>query len=62
VAFGGVGSVFGTSGETPRLHPNLGAGVRFEFDKKQQIHIRFDYGFGVGTVHSGAYLTVGEAF
>lgn len=62
VAFGGVGSVFGTGGETVLLHSNLGAGLRFEFDKKQKINIRFDYGFGIGTPHSGAYLTVGEAF
>lgn len=62
VAFGGVGSVFGTSGEALRLRSNLGGGLRFEFDKKQHINVRLDYGFGIGTKHSGAYLTVGEAF
>lgn len=60
VAFAGTGGVFGSPGETLRWRPNGGAGLRFEFDRKQRIHLRADYGFGDGI--SGFYLTVGEAF
>lgn len=59
VLFCGVGSVFGSPGERVRWRPNGGLGVRFEFDRKQHIHLRADYGFGDGV--SGFYLTVGEA-
>lgn len=58
--FGGAGSVFGTPGERLRWRPNIGGGIRFEFDRKQHIHLRLDYGFG--EKNSGFYLTVGEAF
>ncbi len=58
--FGGTGSVFGTPGERLRWRPNIGGGVRFEFDRKQHIHMRLDYGFGEKS--TGLYLTVGEAF
>jgi len=58
--FGGAGSVFGTPGESLRWRPNWGGGLRFEFDRRQNIHLRADYGFGEGS--SGFYLTVGEAF
>ncbi|MBL7805619.1 MAG: BamA/TamA family outer membrane protein [Saprospiraceae bacterium] len=60
VVFGGTGSVFGTPGERLRWRPNAGAGLRFEFDRKQHIHLRMDY--GIGAHNSGFYLTVGEAF
>jgi outer membrane protein assembly factor BamA len=62
VVFGGVGSVFGTAGEPILLRPNAGLGLRFEFDRKQQLHLRIDYGFGQGDGNSGAYITIGEAF
>lgn len=58
--FGGTGAVFGSPGETPRWRPNGGLGLRFEFDRKQHLHLRADYGFGEG--NSGFYLTMGEAF
>jgi outer membrane protein assembly factor BamA len=60
VVFAGAGAVWGTSGEKARIRPNAGAGLRFELDPRQQIHIRLDYGIGDGS--SGFYLTVGEAF
>lgn len=59
-AFCGTGTVFGSPGEAMRWRPNGGAGIRYEFDRKQHIHLRADYGFGDGV--SGFYLTVGEAF
>ncbi len=58
--FAGAGAVWGTPGHAVRLRPNGGAGLRFELDRKQQIHVRADYGIGDGV--SGFYLTVGEAF
>jgi hypothetical protein len=62
VVFGGGGSVFGAPGESLRLRPNGGAGLRFEFDRKQRLHLRVDYGIGAGRGNSGLYVTVGEAF
>ncbi len=62
VLFGGAGSVYGTAGENLKIRPNAGVGLRFEFDRKQQLHLRVDYGFGAGKGNSGAYITIGEAF
>lgn len=62
VLFGGGGTVFGTPGEGPRLRPNGGAGLRIEFDRRQKMHLRIDYGFGEGKGNSGIYVTLGEAF
>ena len=62
VVFGGGGTVFGAEGENLKIRPNGGLGLRFEFDRKQQLHLRVDYGFGVGKGNSGAYITIGEAF
>lgn len=62
VAFVGTGSVFGTPHERARLRPNGGGGLRFEFDRRQKLHLRFDYGIGEGKGNSGFYVTLGEAF
>lgn len=62
VLFAASGAVFGTPGEPLRWRPEGGGGLRFEFDKKQQIHLRLDYGIGDGPKNSGFYLTFGEAF
>lgn len=62
VVFGGAGGVFGTTGERIRWHSNYGGGLRIEFDRKQQLHLRVDYGVGQGEGNSGFYVTVGEAF
>ena len=61
VLFAATGTVFGTPGEGLRWRPEGGAGLRLEFDKKQQLHLRLDYGVGVGPENSGFYLTFGEA-
>lgn len=62
VFFAGAGTVFGTNADVFKLRPNAGLGLRFEFDRKQQLHLRMDYGFGQGKGNSGAYITIGEAF
>jgi len=60
--FAATGTVFGTPQESLRWRPEGGAGLRLEIDKKQQIHLRLDYGIGDGRKNSGFYLTFGEAF
>ncbi|MBC7776708.1 MAG: BamA/TamA family outer membrane protein [Phycisphaerae bacterium] len=62
VVFAGGGTVFGKAGETAKFRPNAGAGLRFEFDRRQKLHLRFDYGIGEGKGNSGVYVTLGEAF
>ncbi len=62
VVFAGTGSVFGVPDEQLHWRPNAGAGVRIEFDRKQQQHIRLDYGWGEYPGNAGFYLTFGEAF
>ncbi len=62
VLFAGAGSVFGTPGESAKLRPNGGAGLRIEFDRRQKLHLRIDYGIGEGEGNSGVYITLGEAF
>jgi outer membrane protein assembly factor BamA len=61
-AFAGVGQVsrhvdtFGTD-----FNVAGGAGVRFQFNRRDRINIRFDYGVGSGG-SSGLYFGVNEAF
>lgn len=62
VVFGATGTVFGTPGESLRWRPEAGAGLRLEFDRKQHLHMRVDYGIGAGANNSGFYVTFGEAF
>lgn len=62
VVFGGGGTVFGKAGESAKFRPNGGAGLRFEFDRRQKLHLRLDYGIGKGAGNSGMYVTLGEAF
>jgi outer membrane protein assembly factor BamA len=62
VVFGGGGTVTGRPGENARFRPNAGAGLRIEFDRRQKLHLRIDYGIGKGAGNSGFYATVGEAF
>jgi outer membrane protein assembly factor BamA len=60
VIFSGLGTVFNHLNEKVVWRPNIGGGLRYEFDRKQRLHLRLDYGIGNGS--SGFYLTVGEAF
>ncbi|MCP5052626.1 MAG: BamA/TamA family outer membrane protein [bacterium] len=62
VGFTGIGQVAPTLGELgfDNLKPSYGLGLRYLFDKKEKIRIRFDLAFGKGT--SGFYFSVFEAF
>lgn len=62
VVFGGGGTVLGQVGESAKFRPNAGAGLRVEFDRRQKLHLRIDYGIGEGKGNSGFYATLGEAF
>lgn len=62
VVFAGAGTVFGTPGESMKVRPNGGGGLRIEFDRRQKLHLRVDYGIGEGNGNSGVYVTLGEAF
>lgn len=62
VAFAAAGAVFGTPHQRIRWRPNGGIGLRVEFDRQQQQHLRLDYGWGEFPGNSGFYLTFGEAF
>jgi outer membrane protein assembly factor BamA len=61
-AFAGYGTVYNQT-STLQNHqwlPNYGAGLRLRLDKKDNVNLRFDYGFGKNT--SGFYVSFGEAF
>lgn len=60
--FGGLGNVAGEiSGfQLQNTRWTAGLGLRFLLLEAEQVHVRLDYGFAVGS--SGFYLTVGEAF
>ncbi len=62
VVFGSTGLVSDTwsNFQIKHLRYTVGAGLRFLLSKKEQIHLRLDYGIGKNT--SGFYLTFGEAF
>ena len=61
--FGGIGQVGYTVqelGETP-LKVAGGAGIRFQFNRRDRLNARLDYGVGRGG-SSGVYFSIGEAF
>jgi hypothetical protein len=62
VLFAGIGDVAPSVGKLT-LERNLwtaGLGIRYLWDKEEQLKIRLDYGWGNGD--SGFYLSLGEAF
>lgn len=61
--FVGAGQVAPRIGDFGPTDFNLagGAGVRFQFNRRDRINIRFDYGVGTGG-NSGLYFGVNEAF
>ncbi|RYU80782.1 BamA/TamA family outer membrane protein [Hymenobacter persicinus] len=63
VLFGGLGQVGRTVSELGQnsLKATGGAGVRFQFNRRDRLNIRFDYGVGRGG-SSGLYFSIGEAF
>ena len=61
--FGGIGQVGYTVqelGETP-VKVAGGAGIRFQFNRRDRLNARLDYGVGRGG-SSGIYFSIGEAF
>ena len=62
VGFAGTGDVYNNVAEFQfkNLKPNYGMGARFMIDKKENLNLRFDVGFGKGT--NGFYLGIAEAF
>ena len=62
VGFIGAGDVYHNIDQFQfkNLKPNYGVGARFSIDKKENLNLRLDYGFGKNT--SGFYLSIAEAF
>jgi outer membrane translocation and assembly module TamA len=58
ISTGGVSESIKNVWENPRVA--YGGGVRFRFNKKEKIAVRFDYGAGKDT--QNFYFTIGEAF
>jgi outer membrane protein assembly factor BamA len=58
-SYGGVAPSF-SSMQIENYRWNAGAGLRFLINKKENVNIRADIGFGVETTNF--YLTIGEAF
>lgn len=63
VLFGGLGQVGDTFGEFGRggLKAAGGAGLRFQFNRRDRLNVRLDYGVGMAG-SSGVYFSIGEAF
>ncbi|MEO9870711.1 BamA/TamA family outer membrane protein [Ekhidna sp.] len=62
VAFIGAGDVASSidSFELSNVRPSVGFGLRFLLDKREDLNIRFDWGFGQNT--NNYYLNIAEAF
>lgn len=63
VIFGGFGNIFNTYAELnlQKNKYNIGAGLRFAFMKKENLHLRFDYGYS-SRENNAFYITIGESF
>ncbi len=61
-AFAGTGIVFDSfkTIDLFYLKPSLGGGLRFKFNRKENLHLRIDY--AVGYKSSGLYFVLNEAF
>lgn len=62
VAFVGGGDVYRNLGDFnfKNIRPNFGLGLRFLLDKKENLNIRLDWGFGDDS--NNIYLNIAEAF
>ncbi|RZS92448.1 BamA/TamA family outer membrane protein [Aquimarina brevivitae] len=62
VAFVGAGDVYTSLNDFKfsNLRPNYGVGLRFLLDQKENLNLRFDWGFGDST--NNVYLNIAEAF
>ena len=64
VVFGGAGEVADVPGDMrfDALHPSAGVGLRVLLSRKEEFHLRADYGIGFDFDSSGLYLGFGEVF
>ena len=62
VGFAGLGSVNDTFQKINinKLLPSYGGGLRFKINRKENVNIRVDYGFGSG--QQKLYFFIAEAF
>ncbi|WP_167856577.1 BamA/TamA family outer membrane protein [Hymenobacter metallicola] len=63
VVFGSLGQVGNALADLSRneLKASGGAGIRFKYNRRDRLNIRFDYGFGRDG-SNGFYFSIGEAF
>jgi len=63
VFFGSLGTVAPSLSDfqVGNIKPSFGTGLRFLFNRRENLSIRFDYGWGIKG-NSGAYFMIGEAF
>jgi len=59
--FGGSGLVYSKALTSSSIKPNVGIGLRFLVDKKENTFLRFDYAVGKQG-QNGFYVSFGEAF
>lgn len=59
-SLGQVGNTLGALADSP-VKATGGAGIRFKYNRRDRLNIRFDYGFGRDG-SSGFYFSIGEAF
>ena len=60
VGFAGLGSVNDTFQKINKLLPSYGGGLRFKINRKENVNVRIDYGFGSG--QQNLYFFIAEAF
>lgn len=61
VVFGGIGDVGYTLADFGHPKAAGGAGLRFQFNRRERLNVRADYGIGQSG-SSGFYFSIGEAF
>ncbi len=64
VAFGGVGQVAHDFAglRFDDYHPSAGFGARFLLNRKEELELRMDFGWGFDAESSGFYIGVGQVF
>jgi outer membrane translocation and assembly module TamA len=62
VGFAGAGGISDAMGnfESKNIKPNYGGGLRFKINRKENVNVRMDYGFGNG--QQNIYFFIAEAF
>ncbi len=62
VGFAGAGGISNAMGdfELKNVMPSYGGGLRFKINRKENVNLRMDYGFGNG--QQNIYFFIAEAF